>query len=233
MNQSISSDADDGWSRDELQASVEAYVDMQHKVRNGESFIKKRYYEDLASKFGRSEKAFEYRMQNISYVLSLMGRQWLTGLRPMTNVGARIAEIVEELLNDTLDTPSSPVAVFETQVLENRNKKNQPKPTGHKSPTTSVTNVTLYNRDASVKAWVLEEANGICECCQQSAPFIKTDGFPYLEVHHVRQLADGGTDTTTNAVAICPNCHSEFHYGQNAQALVEKLYERVARLVKE
>lgn len=42
----------DGWSREELLASVEAYLEMQRKHRAGEKFIKKRYYEDLASRFG-------------------------------------------------------------------------------------------------------------------------------------------------------------------------------------
>src|SRR5256885_4490227 len=49
-------------------------------------FTKKQYYKKLTQDYGRTVKAFEYRMQNISYVLSLMGRDWLTGLRPARNV---------------------------------------------------------------------------------------------------------------------------------------------------
>lgn len=60
----------DSWSREELLASVQAYIDMQRKERQGLPFTKKRYYEDLANRFGRTTKAFEYRMQNISYVLA-------------------------------------------------------------------------------------------------------------------------------------------------------------------
>ena len=66
----------DGWSREELLASVEAYLEMQRKHRAGERFVKKRYYEDLASRFDRTDKSFEYRMQNISYVMTLLGRTW-------------------------------------------------------------------------------------------------------------------------------------------------------------
>jgi 5-methylcytosine-specific restriction protein A len=32
-------------------------------------------------------------------------------------------------------------------------------------------------------------------------------------VHHRVRLADGGDDTTDNAVALCPNCHRKAHYG--------------------
>ncbi|MEO1942713.1 MAG: HNH endonuclease [Candidatus Thioglobus sp.] len=30
-------------------------------------------------------------------------------------------------------------------------------------------------------------------------------------MHHIHQLADGGEDTTENAVALCPNCHRMMH----------------------
>ncbi|WP_256325004.1 HNH endonuclease signature motif containing protein [Nitrosomonas sp. Nm132] len=41
----------------------------------------------------------------------------------------------------------------------------------------------------------------------------KHDGSPYLEVHHKIPLAFGGEDTVVNAIALCPNCHREAHYG--------------------
>ena len=72
----------DLWAKDELRASVEAYLEMQRKFRGEEKFTKKQYYEDLASRFNRTDKAFEYRMQNISYVMTLIGRDWLPGLKP-------------------------------------------------------------------------------------------------------------------------------------------------------
>ena len=172
-------------------------------------------------------------MQNISYVLALMGREWLPGLKPAKNVGARVAGIIEELLINAQGRQSPPVAAFEIQVREEVNKKNLQKPSGNKTPVSTTGSVTSYKRDASVKAWVIKQANGICECCGLSAPFKSSDGLPYLEVHHVRQLADNGTDTVSNAVAICPNCHRELHYGENTQALVDRLYRSIARLERE
>ena len=64
----------ENWSKEELHAAVDAYIEMQRKERKGEPFTKKNYYENLAAKFGRTEKAFEYRMQNISYVMTLLGK---------------------------------------------------------------------------------------------------------------------------------------------------------------
>lgn len=58
-----------GWSNEELLASVEAYRRMAEKQEAGVSYSKKQVYEELAARYGRSAKAFEYRMQNISAVL--------------------------------------------------------------------------------------------------------------------------------------------------------------------
>lgn len=46
-------------------------------------------------------------------------------------------------------------------------------------------------------------------------------------------LSDGGSDTTNNAVAICPNCHRELHYGRNRLERMETIYANVGRLIKE
>ncbi len=72
----------DNWTEQELKAAVEAYVRMHSDETNGVPFSKKQIYSELADSFGRTEKSFEYRMQNISYVYSLMGRKWVSGLKP-------------------------------------------------------------------------------------------------------------------------------------------------------
>ncbi|WP_175761315.1 HNH endonuclease [Burkholderia ambifaria] len=72
----------------------------------------------------------------------------------------------------------------------------------------------IYVRSADVVAEVLLRANGACERCKVPAPFLrKKDHTPYLEVHHKQRLADDGEDTVENAIALCPNCHRELHFG--------------------
>jgi hypothetical protein len=71
-----------------------------------------------------------------------------------------------------------------------------------------------FSRNPDVVAEVLYRANGICQACKQRAPFSRrSDKTPYLEVHHRIQLSNGGEDTVENAIAVCPNCHREAHYG--------------------
>lgn len=73
---------------------------------------------------------------------------------------------------------------------------------------------TGYKRNPYVVAEVLDRANGVCEDCGSPAPFIRaSDGTPYLEVHHIVPLSEGGEDTINNALGLCPNCHRKAHYG--------------------
>ena len=81
--------------------------------------------------------------------------------------------------------------------------------------------------------WILINANGYCECCRNPAPFVKEDENKFLEVHHLRRLADGGSDTISNAVGVCPNCHRELHYGKRKLIILEQLYSSIARLERE
>lgn len=70
-----------------------------------------------------------------------------------------------------------------------------------------------FDRNPDVVAEILIRAKGYCEDCKNPAPFNRrSDNSPYLEVHHIKRLSDGGEDTVANAVALCPNCHRRAHY---------------------
>ncbi|MBP2312931.1 HNH endonuclease [Azospirillum soli] len=83
-----------------------------------------------------------------------------------------------------------------------------------RAPVTVTVVTKAFIRNPDVVAEVLERAAGTCEGCGHAAPFARrSDGTPYLEVHHKVPLAAGGDDTVENAVALCPNCHRNEHYG--------------------
>jgi 5-methylcytosine-specific restriction protein A len=106
-------------------------------------------------------------------------------------------------------------------------------PKGQPEPNRSAKQVNLIERDPLVKAWVLQEANGICELCDSPSPFLKSNGKPYLEVHHINHLANGGSDTISNAIAVCPNCHRALHYSSKRDELTENSIIKIERLVRE
>ena len=71
----------------------------------------------------------------------------------------------------------------------------------------------VFARNADVVAEILARARGICGAYGSSAPFTRrSNGTPYLEIHHTKPLADGGEDSIENAIALCPNCHRKAHY---------------------
>lgn len=89
-----------------------------------------------------------------------------------------------------------------------------------RKPRTVLRVVRGHERNPDVVAEVLIRAQGACEVCGSPAPFTrKSNGSPYLEVHHVAQLAHGGDDTVENAIAVCPNCHRQQHYGVEGEPI--------------
>ena len=91
---------------------------------------------------------------------------------------------------------------------------------------------TVFVRDPKVRAWVLREAKRICEGCGSNAPF-EVDSLPFLEVHHVKHLAQKGSDRLTNAVALCPNCHQRCHRSSDRDEFTAGLYSKISRLIQE
>jgi 5-methylcytosine-specific restriction endonuclease McrA len=105
-------------------------------------------------------------------------------------------------------------------------------PVGNRVPKKVERTVVEYQRDPAVVARVLQLADGRCELCDKPAPFQREDGSPFLEVHHAVTLANGGSDTEDNAVALCPNCHRLMHHAGELDRLsaVKRLRATVARL---
>jgi 5-methylcytosine-specific restriction protein A len=107
---------------------------------------------------------------------------------------------------------------FETEVERAKSDTSQNRAkrlkTAPKKPQLVYTLRKDFKRNPDVVAEVLLRANGICGRCEKPAPFkSRKNSSPYLEVHHIKQLADGGNDTIKNAIALCPNCHRESHFG--------------------
>lgn len=97
------------------------------------------------------------------------------------------------------------------------------------SETVSRTSVsqTRYARSESVKRYARRRAGGVCEGCDEPAPFRNKSGDPYLEVHHVFEVSDEGPDKPDAVIALCPTCHTRVHQSEDGNEynlhLIEKL----------
>jgi 5-methylcytosine-specific restriction protein A len=89
-------------------------------------------------------------------------------------------------------------------------------------------------RSRAVKEFARRIADGVCQGCDEEAPFIDEQGNPFLEVHHLTRISDGGPDDPENVIALCPNCQRRVHNGRDGdefnQSLIEKTEERNERL---
>ena len=104
-------------------------------------------------------------------------------------------------------------ADFEAEVSK-QIKKPLKKVKGNPNPLQREVRSLQYVRDPKVVAYVLRRSKGKCFDCKERGPFIsRATGLPYLEVHHIQTLKEGGADTVKNAVALCPNCHRKRHHG--------------------
>ncbi|QLI80861.1 HNH endonuclease [Chitinibacter fontanus] len=97
----------------------------------------------------------------------------------------------------------------------------------------SETKRSWYERSAKVSNYVLKRSKGICEACDQPAPFMKKNGTPYLEPHHTRRLADNGLDHPIWVGAICPTCHRRIHSGQDGIEWNKQLQTRLKKKEEE
>ena len=94
-----------------------------------------------------------------------------------------------------------------------------------------VTRTTIViERDAYVSQYAKRRAKGICQLCGDKAPFVKRNGEPYLETHHIVWLSKGGEDSINNVVALCPNCHKKMHYLNSSDDIL-KLKQSCSDLV--
>ncbi|HEX2533966.1 MAG TPA: HNH endonuclease signature motif containing protein, partial [Chitinophagaceae bacterium] len=229
----------DIWSPTELDASVVTYMEMLSKELRGIPYVKAQYRQRLLSSEmkGRSAASFEFRMRNISYVLQTQGRPYIAGYKPARNVGPKAFTQIEEALRRTRfieDQTWEPTTSFE--VLQERahrlkgavDLKKPPK--GDHSPKRAGTNVAVYYRSPMVRAWILANAKGRCEACERDAPFCLPDEEPYLEVHHMLPLAQGGPDIVENTVALCPNCHRRVHLSSDREAFSSLIFQKIRRL---
>ncbi len=107
----------DGWSNEELEASVQAYHEMLEKQARGIKFVKKHIYRGLAERFGRKAEAFERRMQNISAIYEERDLKWVVGLKPQKNIGSAIkVQLVEMIEMHALgDTVARELEVAEAE----------------------------------------------------------------------------------------------------------------------
>lgn len=174
----------------------EIFVEFQ-KIRDFESSLK---LEDLKEYKDLHDCEVVYFHRGTLFELDKSHFETITNLLDEINAKVDEDELYESVKQSLRD--------------DNEKRKQRLKNRISSYPVTYETVTRIFQRNPDVIAEVLIRANGVCEKCNKKAPFNRaSDGTPYLEIHHVKRLADGGEDTVENAIAVCPNCHKKLHFG--------------------
>ncbi len=152
---------------------------------------------------------------NRDFIKAAMNTHLMPIMRKAHSIGA--VEYVFSFVENTYNTKSfkeiDEITLRNAKIIS-QEKRLQILEKSNKKPLQITVKQTVFQRNPYVIAEALFRANGHCEKCKKPAPFIRDhDNSPYLEVHHITTLADGGDDTIENVIALCPNCHRHAHYG--------------------
>jgi 5-methylcytosine-specific restriction protein A len=230
------------WTESELRGCVATYKSLLEEElaggRPNKSLARRAALASFLSQ--RSAGSYEFRMQNISALLEELGLPRIKGYLPRWNVGTTRVNLVR-LINEYFPqkegagfATADPLALATRSLAAKLKYEDDPdlEPEMRRvAPLRRAETRWSYVRDPSIIGWVLAQAKGMCEVCDAPAPFITIDGQPYLEVHHVRPLAEGGPDTIDNACAACPACHRRLHYGSDGTNLRQRLISKIRRLI--
>lgn len=186
------------WGDAELRATLAAYLDILDAELSGRPVNKSEIRRGLldGDLKGRSQAAIELRMQNFSAYFADLELPWVAGYKPRGNIGADVRARVDGIFLSLSGRLSNADLVRSQAAVVHKTQQDLRRPAGNAKPERIQTQTSLaFRRDAMVVAWTLKSSGGVCELCANPAPFFAKDGLPYLEVHHVEYLANGGEDT--------------------------------------
>lgn len=134
-------------------------------------------------------------------------------------------ELVE--IKEPADTSSSSREPTDSERLQNLRKQAENQSQSSVDSSQTQNTVKQYSRSSAVKQYAKARANGICEGCGSSAPFVDQNGEPYLQVHHLEELSNGGADAPENVACLCPNCHYRIHHGKDGEEFNNQIADEI------
>lgn len=100
MNEQSASSAGTPWSEDEIDIIVHDYFDMLTKELKGTAYRKIDHNRRVQSLTGRSKGSVEYKYQNVSAVLNILGCPYIRGYLPAKNIQNALLPGVERFLQN-------------------------------------------------------------------------------------------------------------------------------------
>jgi hypothetical protein len=86
------------WEDGELDAIVADYFSMLFAELSGNAYVKSRHSAALMAKIGRTHRSVEFKHQNISAALDVLGLPWIPGYKPKLNFQNAIFDAIDRFL---------------------------------------------------------------------------------------------------------------------------------------
>lgn len=103
MSDELTDPTGSNWSQSEIDLIVADYFDMLRLEIAGKPYVKSHRNVALQALIRRPHGSIERKHQNISAVLSRLGRRWIKGYKPLPNFQAALLRSVEDYLNEQGD----------------------------------------------------------------------------------------------------------------------------------
>lgn len=229
----------DNWSDNDLDSCVRVYLELFHNFDM--SKIK-----EISNKIGFEDThPVIFLFMNISYVFQQCGYNYLGQFKPFCICNELIEKIKKILHNckrcdgeidssDETDYSATEKNEIEN-IFDDADNGQRPDWTGHKErqemTTASGTDRAIPKRNLQRAADALIRANYKCEYDSNDRTFLRQNGKPYTEPHHLIPLRchkefEYSVDVMENIVSLCSHCHNLLHYGRmhEKEAILYKLF---------
>jgi 5-methylcytosine-specific restriction protein A len=197
------------WTPEQLQASVDAYLDMRERVARGEKVNKAETFRDLANKYGKDDAAWTRRFGNISQVMEELGYRQIPGLRPLANVGTNVTKLLVGMIQARIGDAEAGLADAEVRaslVLAEQavNASNGFSPEGAEDQRRRVLRSVVQRRGQPAFRKALIEVYG-GRCAITGCAIVDL-----LEAAHVYPYKDGATNDVSNGLLLRADLHTLF-----------------------
>jgi hypothetical protein len=232
------------WSRDEIIAAISLYEELlgQPISKSAGSRV-----EQIAQQIGRVPTGLYNKLMNLRALDPRAPQQGLKGGSRLdeatwneffsksanTMDWAKLNQEYRRLWGeaDRVDPPSQTSLEAEEKRLAGKSVddllalyRKRPK---NLKPLRRSQSVAAYDRDPMVVTLRKKLASNRCEVDGCTSPVFENDaGEPFVEVHHLVPLAQGGEDVLENTVALCPTHHRYLHIGKGRDELTKALQAR-------
>ena len=199
--------AGSGWTMAEINAAVDAWVEMYQMQQSGQSFVKAEIVRNLQSDAlsVRSKTSVERRFMNISAVAIALEHDYIQGYRPLSNVGRNQWDRIQARLESQgLDSDDlEPAIIAEIDIL---NEQGIAGFEASRVRERAWQQVTQRRGQSRFRDLLLEVYDSRCAVTRANEPVV-------LQAAHIEPYSGAASNVATNGLLLKSDIHLLFDRG--------------------